>query len=271
MPTTFTTSMPLNLKSMALFVCNLYISGQFGTVQFIFDSTMLNNQLIIDLNFNCPVFIPILTARSTGAQFPLSSQSKRTDQILQIILLDRYETPFGPKNITDRLKDYIAFYQIYVAPVAGVREDLIRNLEKNYVKDDFSNALLLVHNSSSGTNEMYSRENLNEPINLTNQNSMENIFAETFGKLESFSILGVLYSHGSTCHNEYESRRYVFAIYQRFLTNYYAARLNISFLEGASTICEGGTQSIYVRNHPQSEYMYKELFFEMELLDNKTM
>lgn len=254
----------LNFKRTALFICHLYISGHFGTVHLIADSTPLTHQLLIDVHNSCPRYVPIITTSATSTQFPLWTQP--TDHILQLVFVDCFN---GIVDRLNRLKDYAVFYQVCLAPSTGLREPLVGDLENRFFGDVFRNTLLLLYNTTFDTSEIYVRGNLEQPIYVTNQRSMTNAYDQTFGKLDTLPMLAIQYTHETTCHSEQQNRRFVFPIIQRFLANYYASRMNITFLEGISTVCDGGLDSHYVRHHSQN--VYKELFFGSEPLNNETM
>lgn len=248
---------------MALLICNLYINGQFGTVHLINDSTLLAHQLLFNLNTICPAYVPIVANSVTSTHLSSLNQSQRTDNILHLIYVDSLN------GITDRFNDSSLFYTIYIVSYAEYKEDLIRELKKMHFDEVFSNSLLLVLNGTLDTNEVYVRGSLEEPIYVNDQSLMENMFAQTFGKLESSSLLAIQYTHETSCHSVEQNRRSVFPIIQQILANYYSSRMNITFLQGISTICEGGLKFDYFRH--RSRNVYKEMFFEKEPLNNKTM
>lgn len=251
-----------NFKRMALLVCNLFMNGQFGTVHLINDSTLLSHQLLFNLNSICPTYIPIVTNSVTStAHLSSWNQSQRTDYILQLICVDSLN------GITDRFNDSTFFYTIYIVSFAEYKEDLIQELKK--LDGVFSNSIFLVHNVTLDTNEVYVRGSLEEPVYVSDKSLMENMFAQTFGKLESSSLLAIQYSHETSCHSVEQNRRSVFPIIQQILANYYSSRMNITFLQGISTICEGGMKFDYFQH--RSRNVYKELFFEKEPLNNETM
>lgn len=262
MPLTYFNRKSSNLKTMALLICHLFISGHFRTVYISFDSSadsiLLTQQLFIDLNFNCPIFVPIITTAVKSTQMPIWNQSHHSDDILQLTILDRFNQITGPSNY------YSGFYQIYIISTVE------RNWKEDLMQQESSrSSLLLLHNPKFDTNEIYIRGYLEEPIYVTNHSLMENIFQQTFGKLESLSILSVQYSRAITCHSDGHNRRFIFSIIQKILANYYSARMNITFLQGVTDICKGGLKFNYARH--RSREVYKELFFESEPLNSETM
>ncbi len=253
-----------NFKSVALLICKLYISGHFQSVRLIFDSKNVNavDELHEEVNFNCPTYIPVIT--STQNSFDFWKQSSCTDQILELIFLNSLAVSM------DRLSDCNVFYQIYIISSDGNKEDLIQNWNKSYDGRVFANSLLLLHNKTFDTAEVYSGNSEHSIHVPPDHNSTENnLFAETFGRLESLTILTIQYTHETSCHSEQQNKRFVFPIIQRFLANFYSSRMNITFLEGISTVCDGGLKFNYVRHQPYG--VYKELFFEAETLNSEMM
>lgn len=99
-----------NYYNLALFICHLFIDGQFRTGHILYDPIQLDDRLIAEVDRICPHSIPWVTTE-VNRDFSLPwNSNNQTDHILQLIFIDPNHLP---ENIDD-LKYLFAYYNLYI-------------------------------------------------------------------------------------------------------------------------------------------------------------
>lgn len=102
-----------NYQKLALFLCQMFIDGQFRSGHIIYHSNVFNDQFTTQIDSVCPHFIPwIITDIDQLSLHPFKKLVDTDDNILQVIFLD-------PQNLDEDMQycidlDYFKYYRIFV-------------------------------------------------------------------------------------------------------------------------------------------------------------
>lgn len=99
-------------RNLALFVCHLFVDGNFRVGNILYDPKAVNSEIISEIHSFCPLTDPWLMIDAT--QLPIDSwkPDERADKILQLIFFD----PDQVQVNHDGLKDILVLYRLFVFP-----------------------------------------------------------------------------------------------------------------------------------------------------------
>lgn len=222
-----------NFHSLALFVCHLFIDGNFRNGHILYDPKVYDGHLKIQIDSICPNQIPWHRTDITEANLSPKNFSASTDDILQLIFLD----PQHSKENIDKVKDASTYYRIFVFvsnedEIDSVKESL--RVTKRHLMTD-SHALILHYDSKDEDIHVgWILENhdgkdkttdsdmtaIALPSQPNNDNHM-NSFDRTFGQYERMQSIIV----GAPVYlNRVDG--YIFLYRIMYMTNYFAAVLH---------------------------------------------
>lgn len=82
-----------NVHNLAMFICHLFIDGNFRYCHILYDPKVFDNQLTNQIDSICLVQIPWLTSDITQGSLSPWQANERTDPVLQLIFFDpKYST-----------------------------------------------------------------------------------------------------------------------------------------------------------------------------------
>lgn len=143
--------MPVNIlnassfNNLALFICQLFINGQFRTSHILYDSNVSSVQIMIDIESVCPQPIPWLITNIQQRSSSPWYHHKDTNSVLQLIFYD-------PNILRDEIEifeRYFTYYRIFVFSTTRQHKEkfkIIRELSPSYD----SNTLILYYNIKWG-------------------------------------------------------------------------------------------------------------------------
>lgn len=297
----------VNLSKLALFICHLFVDGQFRFVHILHDSKVLHiNQLLSEIQSMCPQPIPWLSndlidspsMHSTGSMASMDlitftpsmpcKSTYRSDQILQLIFFDLDNIPAS----TIAFKYFITFYHIIVFIST---DDLMFHNRMAVLRKSTSNPLsksiILLYNSTNlliydGFDSNERRQNMN--FALENISKFEfsnakhpaasadrrtvasdgNIFEITFKTYNEKWKIAI--SYGITI--PYNQAKNVDKIYEildgnPFFANFFLWNLNATQIV-STTLHANGTRSSRVhKTNNNTGQVYKELSTQYESID----
>lgn len=245
-----------NFYNLALFICHLFIDGNFRTGHILYDPNIFDDQLISKIDSVCPHTIPWLTTDVTEATSSHWQPPERSDHILQLIF-------FNPNHLqkkVNKYKHFLTFYRLFVLQSGDKgkvekRISAVRESETNFS----SSSMILDYSSKDQSFNVC--DNLNEVIII---DVGENSFQATFGKYEKNWMLAINSVVEFPCT---KSRNVFQHIWNPFSVNFLFNHLNGSFINFTTTICNA---SFHQMGRHKSIKSYKEFSLERVPIDRET-
>lgn len=267
-----------NSFNLALFVCHLFIDGNFKTGYIVHDSNRFDFGFISEIESVCAVSIPWLTVDITEPATPIEHQSERNDYILQLIFLDPKHLP---KQINDS-KKHFTYYRIFVFSSTDETEmkNIISVIQKlGSVLDSSTLALYCTPNNIVnwiGINSDETMRNLNEngkAVFVKNQNAnykSEHLFDRTFGESEQMWTLATrLTGLETTIRGQ---KRLLFKNSEVYVANLFFSTVNLKYI---NLTCISYAQRICPWNYRASilteKKYYQELSDEYKLVSSENL
>lgn len=193
-------SMVSNFHSLALFICHLFVDGNFKTAHILNDPNIFDGHLIADVVSICPRHVPWITTDVTQKSALPWQPNKRsqTDHILQLIFLDSTKLIQEIENF----KKYFVFYRLFIFSGTDeiTRENDISAIKKlspsfnsssltlHYSPKNGSISVLWIQNNGNAVDNARASDTPTQ-INIQDiQNESisthENFFSRTFGEYE---------------------------------------------------------------------------------------
>lgn len=268
-----------SFHNLALFICHLFLDGKFRTGHILHDPGIFDNQLILDIQSNCPHLIPWQKTDIIQPFSTLWPSNQSTDNILQLIFFDPEHLP---KNIVRLSKKLFVFYRLFVLLLCDDTkvQHQISAMSKVKVISN-SNSLIIYQSAKNGSVCVYSItpdvkngkeqqigkvEPHFEQDRVTNVKN-ENLFVSTFGKFEENSLMVInafipnaIKSNVSGIGMHEISKKLHFSI-NFYQTSLDAAYINLTTRSWSSSVLHHDT----ILPRPQS--VYKELSTEYDSLD----
>lgn len=228
-----------NFTNLVLFVCHLFIDGQFRHAQVLYDTQVFNDRFLNAFDSVCPVQIPIQTMDITQSSSQFSQSNDRTDHILQLIF-------FNPKTLIEQIHQFenlFTFYRIFVFCL--ITDEVEAKWQFPVIDTQnsiLSSSPLIVHfNSENGSLHVYwvlengetidsSKQCNNDDSRLMSANRMH-LFDSMFENYEHKRVFGIkvntLFRTTDDYTNIASSLPYLGHI---FFTNYFYTTMNASFI-----------------------------------------
>lgn len=235
-------------QTLAIFICNLFISGKFYAIHITFSADVFNSQLIDEINKNCFEKISWTTADLATEQ---SIGRNDTFQLLELVFLNL--------NHSNECKSYLhknsAHYQLLVFTDA---DSFAWQTYFESFKFLGTNTLIAIQKPNVGKVLLFSKilhDSVKIIYEFDQRTIPRNLFNETFGKLESSWAVAVSYPRGNVCMSKKIERRALLFLVMRYLANFFATQLSNSFLNSSMLACEGrNTSYLFGQSVPHDIY-----------------
>lgn len=207
-----------NFHTLALFVCQLFIDGNFRTGHLVYDSQISDDRLITETNLICSHQIPWIT---TDINIPTQSShwtiEDNSDYSLQVIVLDLAKST----QFLNEPKNQFSFYRIFVFTSTDEMDmkQTVSALKNSGLNSD-SNSLVLHHSSTKHSIKVHwivTKEDpakRSEDLSILNveiypnfqrhqkQSKADNLFDQTFGIYKQLQEMGIHFMQGNTFSNK---------------------------------------------------------------------
>lgn len=130
--------------NLALFVCHLFIDGNFRAGHILFDPNVFDSELISEIQVKCPQSGPWLTTDVSQPPSSTWTPNERTDKILQLIFFD----PDDFQRKCDDFKEYFVFYRLFIFPSTEEAALDHQAISLREASSPFDSSSLAVHFSS---------------------------------------------------------------------------------------------------------------------------
>lgn len=221
--------------TLALFICHLFIDGNFRYGHILYDSQVFDGQFTTKIDSICSVKVPWLTT-DINQPSPLPwHASERTDHILQLIF-------FHPDSLEEQIhkfKENFTFYRIFILCSAIDEMEMkkyisvIRNLNPSFD----SNSLILsydprkevvyIHWTLKNGNGLESVEKMIVERDREPSAEYKHLFDQTFGKYDRMQTT-VIRAPGTV--REKGGHKTFISFRQLFFANYFLSTLNDSYI-----------------------------------------
>lgn len=270
-----------NFSNLAIFICHLFLDGNFNIGHILYDSRTFDNLLIFEIGTVCSHSNSILWMR-TDVIAPHSSPWKpnqQTDHILQLIFFDPENLP---SNI-DEIEKLFTFYRLFVIP--STNEIDIHQQVYLLSKSKLSRKSLVLYQNlrrSSVCVHTITPEDTKECSNIAfdsvcTQNidkfKNDDLFEVTFGKYQQDWIITIEQTHLIPENQNHGSRKaFKFWNGNIFVANFLFTNLNAAYINMSIKDC---TSSSCAWNHKfvqqKSRKFYKELSVEYRSIDKEKL
>lgn len=253
-----------NSYRLAVFICHLFIDGQFRLGHVLYDPKAFDGLLLNTIDSICPIQIPWQTNDIIRPSRLSSHVNDRTDHILQLIF-------FNPKYLAeqiDQYNEYFTFYNIFVfsAPSDEISEEWLSVIanRKLILK---SSLLVLDYNSGNDSVSWFSAnghdsskvkwlEHDQVEAGITEETNA-NIFDQTFEQLErtrSIVITAPVWFRQTEEHTHFESILPYFGYI--YIANYFSAAFNYSYINITCYVMNNSTVApqYFTLEHKGSKY-----------------
>lgn len=205
-----------NFHSLALFICHLFIDGNFRSTHILYESNAFDFELLNHIDSVCPDPVPFyMTDIAQPSTMPWNS-GVLTDRILQLIF---FEPSTNFRQIINKFNEYLTFYRIFMFSFTNdgngrkVQYARIKRFNIGYN----SSTLILYHSQLNGSvlinwlpingnNDVEEQQPVNivvstvfvsHQIKMLNSVKNQNMFHQTFGKYEekrsiALNVIGLL-------------------------------------------------------------------------------
>lgn len=266
--------------NLALFICHLFIDGQFRNGHILYDPTVFDSRFITDMESICPHQIPW---RTTNIYQPSSfpwDPNQRSDHILQLIF---FEPRFVSFNI-DQFRVYFSYYRIFAfSSTNGIETRKLAAILKNinpFLIHSSSN-LVVHYNTQNGEIDVDWIPNISriggdgddqlnvDPKAIAVRSSVndvvhENLFSLTFGLNERMQITKIT-ADGTIFRNSFHINMDFRTCY--FMNYYYLALkspcIRWSFTNVSNNVLSSDKVVRY--SFPNHSKFYKELLTKYNL------
>lgn len=155
----------LHFYNLAIFVCHLFIDGQFQTGHIIYDPNAIQvTQLITEIQANCSRSIPWLSTDVTkGPRQSPWKPYENTDHVLQLILFD-------PEKLSEisKFEKILTFYRLFIF-LSTVNNDELKINEK-FASSSSRDSVVLYYNPETGSINTYLLTKKHKIITENNEN-----------------------------------------------------------------------------------------------------
>lgn len=271
-----------NFHNLALFICQLFIDGQFRTGHILHDPNVFQvDQFITEIQSNCSSSVLWLsTDVNEPFQLPWKSE-ERTDHIIQLVFFD-------PENVLKKIEDFkqlFTFYRLVAFPASST-DVMGLNKMKTIPESIFSNSLFLTYNTTAnGSACIYwirksdeSNERSVEIIYEQDKDSPKNLFDAIFGKYEKNWVITIKLFRFATCTSK-KNIKGISEIWDGspFIANFYYRNLDAKFINLVKISCLDHNDLKLDKNinHPvqlgTERKFYSELTIEYKPIEDEQM
>lgn len=270
-----------HFHNLALFVCHLFIGGNFRIGHILYDPKVFDDHLISKIDSVCQLQIPWLTTDITQHSLMPPHVSKRTDHILQVIFFD-------PKYLAEEIVEYeehFTFYRIFAFPSTFGEVDMKQRISIIGQLNSISNPsplimhynvksdLIYVHRlSENGLIIENFEKNMAQDVRSLYEHRQksnveyERLFDGIFGEYDRKQTMGIRVS--GVFRTIKDSISYVPIFGHLFFANYFVSTLNASFIHMTSSPFNDKHTAAVDRlvAHKPRKY-HEEIFLEYEPID----
>lgn len=256
---------PPNILNLSLFICHLFVGGNFHTLHTLYHPDAFDDHLLSGIDSACPSEISKTTTDISMPEIIIPKRNYQTDRILQLIFLPQN----GLAELMDQIKVNLTFYRVYVFSSSN-GSDTIQQMKKyaETIENTNSSSLLVIHNKLNGTTEAYlfskDSNNFMQRVDWQQSNlySEMELFELTLGDKGLDRSLGVAHEdYSSSC----KFRTEIGIRNLRMFGRLYFTRLNMSFLDQEYEICGNATYNRLVNTvRPIVRSTYNELSSEYD-------
>lgn len=229
-----------NYYNLALFICQLFIDGNFRTAHILHNPGTFDDQLIIETASICSHPIPWLTTDITQPASLAWTPNDRTDHILQLIFLDSDRLP----ETSNHYKGYLTVYHLFVFQSSDemhLRAQL--TAMKNIETVNFG-SMVLHQNLADDSIHVHWIRNNGIKILYPQDQPTENIFDSTFGKYEETWLIAIKNTYEYPCEYDENIGK---MLYTRdgepFAANFLQRQLNGAFAYESMSSCKNSKLS----------------------------
>lgn len=272
--------------NLAFFICQLFTDGRFQTGHIIFDPNVLSNQMITEIQSNCPRSIPWLTTDVTKPIPSLWQPDQNTDHILQLIFVN----PEQLANINDPGGLLLTLYRAFVMCSANQNDvnSRIAMLKKSKMVQRSS--LILHYNPLDGS--MWIHRSRNNGLfdddtgvcliddapstqpreDKSGRCERKNLFDVTFGEHDRTWLITISYTEVHPMKETYDERK-LYEIWNgfQFIANLYISNLNAFYINRTEYRVGKAISSVnhQIVRHNYHKF-YKELTTDYNEISNET-
>lgn len=250
-----------NFHTLALFVCHLFIDGDFRTGHLVYDQQIIDDRLTIEVNSICKHQIPWTTTDINTPNFSQWISRENSDYILQVIVPNLTKST----QFTGELKKQLRFYRLFIFISTGNLDmnETVLALKNTGLTND-SNSLVLFYNlikHSIKVHWIMTEEDLaessrkifdfnvkiNQIQHQQKQSKAENLFHQTFGISELLGGFGIHVIQGNNFSNK---------LYMKSGDQYFA---NFIYLEQNATYIDVG-----ILHHKNNRITFDKTYFKYQ-------
>lgn len=196
-------STPSNFGNLILFICHLFIDGDFRTSNILFDPNLFDFNLITEFdNSNCSVWIPWTFIDLTKIEHLKEEPNYYFDeQTLQLIFIDMTDN-----NSIKSLNEFSSFYRLFIFISSKNESVLHLHSDKDSMLRfmDISNfsPLILMYDQIMDRTSIYLRieNHLTQILNQRMDHPLKNVFSKTFSQYDKKWQLTYLIVGNTSCH-----------------------------------------------------------------------
>lgn len=269
--------------NLTIFICRLFIDGNFHTAHIIHNHNSFDGQVVFDIQSTCSEPIPwVITDVNQSFELPWTS-NEPNDRILQLIFFDPDDLP---KTIRDLMNVFV-YYRLFVLSATDETQVQRQISSLNKVKLTSNSSSLIVHRSvDDGSVCVHSsilgeevNENNNRDISLVSpfkQDQMinaanQNLFDLTFGINEQSRLMVINYFL-SRAHKQNSPENRIYEVWDGLLfsINYYQSSLQANFINMSTNIFGSFNVKHQIVQQEMRKF-YKELTTTYDPIDAEQM
>lgn len=260
--TNISIEVPSNIFTLALFACNLFISGNFHDLHLIFDTNTSDvHRFIGESGSICTIPLIVFELAEISSLHALSLElPERNDHILQIIFIDR-----NSNELNEQLELLDKFPVYYRSFILSPDENIENHLSNLFGRSPLGITILFRNQLNNGIH-VYQLPSMSFKLvhiqQKKSENQNENVFDIVYGGmpfvvLRETSYTRYIYQNASELNIAYN-----------FISNYYMRQLDIAF---RFIIFRDKSNSLEFHIDSPEKSIYKEIFSETLVMDSATM
>lgn len=257
----------LSFHNLALFICHLFIGGQFRNGHILYDPKVFNDDFPSRIDSICPAQIPwLLTDITQPSSLPWLF-NERTDHILQLIFFD-------PEHLAEKIDKFskcFTFYRVFVlaSSINGIDEMKRNSIISQKNPTSTSNTLIVHFDTQNGSLQVHGISsrggNLKELIDERHEDEFDRAFGE-HERMQSTTIRTTGIFNGNQKH-----KTFIPISGHLFFANYFLTSLNASYINMTLTPVSDLNAFTHQAVRRKQRKFHQELSIEYESIDDQNV
>lgn len=274
----------VSFHTLVLLICSFYSHGHFRVGHILYDSNIIDDRMIVEIQSNCAGTISWLTTHIIEP-FSLPWESdQNTDHILQLIFIDSIRD-------IDEVPELLTFYRLFVffsadlsdMPPKSVISKMSKTIQLNHtpiiIYNQINGLMWITRLSDSATSSELTSDWINDNFiqfhsNQKNEIDKQNWFRSVFDVYERNWLISITYNYVLPRRSVDRNRQKFHEVWNgdNLFGNFFVSNLNGSYINRTQIYFENSKLCIEIQIiHHKHRQFYKELMIDYDRIDGDTL